>query len=267
MNLIKSKTFSPREAIPKNVILPQQTHGNRIVEIVTGQEDLSDCDGLWTRFGSPLEKENIFFLGVQTADCAPIVFWNEEKYGIVHAGWRGICNGIVEKMCKIFEDDGKKGSSFPAKKNTETRTKNVRLFPMFSRFPKWPAFDPPQPAQVRAGYEVFVGPMLPVFEIQKDFCYDQIYEKFGDRFFESLPLSPHQRGGNGPSGRFLENRSDAEVDLKNGIMFNFKACLASLLPEDRVFDPRSTLEDTSLASWRRDKHFDNGENITIVGRI
>jgi len=39
------QTFGPHEEIPENVFLPNQTHGTHIIEIVTGKEDISDCDG------------------------------------------------------------------------------------------------------------------------------------------------------------------------------------------------------------------------------
>ncbi len=81
-----------------NVILPQQTHSSRIVEIKTGKEDLHSCDGIFT------ENTNAFALGIKTADCATICFYNKRMYGIIHAGWRGLVDGIVEKMCAHFAE-------------------------------------------------------------------------------------------------------------------------------------------------------------------
>ena len=177
------KTFSPNEMLPSRVILPQQTHGNRVVEIVTGEEDLSDCDGIWTR-------DPQFILGVKTADCAPIVFQDSEKYGVFHAGWRGLCNGILEEALNIFDD--------------------------------------------RA--EIWIGPLLPDFEIQKDFCYEAISGQFGEAF--------------------LATRIDEKYD------FDFQSALNSILPQAQ-FDPRITLTDPALTSWRQNQT--NERNITIVG--
>ena len=90
------KTYKPFDSIPEKTILPQQNHGIGIVEIVTGSEDLFACDGIWTRDFSKI-------LGIKTADCAAIAFWQNDKFGILHAGWRGLCAGIIEKMLENFE--------------------------------------------------------------------------------------------------------------------------------------------------------------------
>ncbi len=36
------------------------------------------------------------------ADCAIIAFWDNEKIGICHAGWRGLITGIVDGMVSNF---------------------------------------------------------------------------------------------------------------------------------------------------------------------
>ena len=79
-----------------NAIFPIQTHSNNITEIKTGKEDLQNCDGIIT------SNKNNFSLGIQTADCAAICFYDDDKYGIIHAGWRGLVNGIIEKMLDNF---------------------------------------------------------------------------------------------------------------------------------------------------------------------
>ena len=180
------QTFIPGELLPSNLVLPRQSHSARLVEIVTGNEDLNDCDGVWSR-------NSHFNLGVKTADCAPICFWNDTQFGVIHAGWRGTVNGIIENMLAITESDT----------------------------------------------QFWIGPILPQFEIQKDACYEQIHTKFGSQFF---------------------------IVNKDQILFNFKACLSHLLPSAQ-FDPRVTAEDLTLSSWRRDKHFENGQNTTIIRRF
>ena len=176
------KTLSPDQPSPQGLLFPHQVHGNKIIEIKTGQEDLSDCDGIWTA------QKNNFPLGVQTADCAPIIFYDDEKYGLIHAGWRGCVNGVIEKMNALFD--------------TPT---------------------------------IWIGPIYPQFQIQKDFCYEQIFEKFGDQFFK------------------LEDQT---------LIFDFKTCLHHLLPGAQ-FDPRSTYADPHLASWRQDKTLKR--NCTFIG--
>lgn len=72
---------------------------------------------------------------------------------------------------------------------------------------------------------VYVAPFLHSFEIQKDFCYGQIIQEFGERYIEQ------------DSGK---------------LVFNFKDAIGSLLPSQTVFDTRDTT-DLSFPSYRRDK--------------
>ncbi len=182
---MKVWTLNPQESVPKEVIVPQQTHGNTIIEICTGQENLTDCDGLWTR-------DDRFLLGIKTADCAPVCFQDSEKFGILHIGWRGLVNGIGEKMQQIF---------------TSPHT------------------------------TVHIGPILPQFEIQKDFCFDELQAKFGNQFF---------------------------IFQEEKIIFLFQKALQSLSPKAQ-FDPRSTFDTPSLASWRRDRN--DLRNTTVIGKL
>jgi hypothetical protein len=44
-------------------------------------------------------------LGVRTADCVPVFFWDavNRVAGIAHGGWKGVKDGIINQMLKIFE--------------------------------------------------------------------------------------------------------------------------------------------------------------------
>jgi len=169
-----------------NVIFPIQTHSNNIIEIKTGKEDLQNCDGIIT------SNKNNFSLGIQTADCAAICFYNNENYGIIHAGWKGLMGGIIEKMLDDFVN------------------------------PK-----------------VFVSPILNEFEIQKDDCYEQIKNKFGDKYF------------------YIKKTKNKDI-----IIFKFLEAIKSILPRNAIFDSRDTFKNTDLASWRRDGS--GKRNYTII---
>lgn len=193
----RTHTFLPGQDLPKCLVLPAQSHGAQVVEIKTGQENLDNCDGLWTRNPE-------FLLGVRTADCAPICFWDEERFGIVHAGWRGAVNGAIENLLSVFQ--------FELGSSTEHQSSNCDL-------------------------NIWIGPLLPRFEIQPDDCYAEIQAKFGTQFF---------------------------TETNNSVFFDFKECLQHILPT-AVFDNRSTFDDSNLASWRRDKAFAKGQNVTVIG--
>ena len=178
---MRFQTFAPNEKIPENVIFPNQTHSTRVQEIITGSENLTETDGVFTR------KKNMI-LGVKTADCAPIVFWDAEKLGVMHAGWRGLAQGIVEKMAGHFEKP-----------------------------------------------HIWIGALLPIFEIQRDFCFHELHAKFGDDFFEE-------------SGDTLR--------------FRFLEAICSVLPTAEWCG-----ESTENAKWASHRRGDATRNYTIVGEF
>ncbi len=81
----------------QGIMIPKMCHGDRIVDIQTGAEDLSSCDALVT-------KRKDVSLGIATADCAPICYADNEQVGIAHVGWRGLCLGLAEKTLSQFSD-------------------------------------------------------------------------------------------------------------------------------------------------------------------
>ncbi len=174
--------YSDSNNAPDTIILPKQIHGDKIIEVVDGSENLEGCDALIT-------ENKSFQLGIKTADCAAICFANGGKIGIAHIGWRGLCLSLIEKMLGEFN------SSNP---------------------------------------EIFIGPFMHSFEIQKDFCFDTIKEKFGEKFF---------------------------TEEEGKVTFLFKDAIMSLLPPDAKFDERNTFLDLSLPSFRRDK---TKERLTTV---
>jgi YfiH family protein len=60
-----------------------------------------DADGMVTR------RPGIA-LGIVTADCAPVLFSDEEAgiVGAAHAGWRGACSGVLEAVVEAMEQLG-----------------------------------------------------------------------------------------------------------------------------------------------------------------
>lgn len=80
----------------EGVAIPDQCHGDRIVEIISGDENIALCDGLLT-------ANPDIPIGVVTADCAPICLADEHKIAVLHAGWRGVCKGIISKGLALFD--------------------------------------------------------------------------------------------------------------------------------------------------------------------
>jgi YfiH family protein len=96
---------SKLELLPSNLVKYQatqvskkQTHGTNIEEVQVAAQNCGETDGLITSHTGVL-------LSVVTADCIPILFCRRDckRVGIVHAGWRGLLGGIIEKMILQIE--------------------------------------------------------------------------------------------------------------------------------------------------------------------
>ncbi len=69
------------------VYIPNQNHTNNIVDIFNLNKE---ADGIYT-------SEKNIPLGVLTADCMPIVISDGDILVVLHAGWKGLFNGIIEE--------------------------------------------------------------------------------------------------------------------------------------------------------------------------
>ena len=75
-----------------------QVHGTS-VEVIKefSDEPISNTDALFT-------KSKKFSLAIMSADCLPIALANSEgtEIALLHAGWRGLSAGIIQKSLKKF---------------------------------------------------------------------------------------------------------------------------------------------------------------------
>ena len=76
---------------PDRLVLARQVHEAHVIE-ARGDDAgvLGEGDGLLTRSAGPV-------LSILTADCAPVVVAGEDGVAVLHAGWRGIVAGVIEK--------------------------------------------------------------------------------------------------------------------------------------------------------------------------
>jgi YfiH family protein len=80
------------------IITMKQVHGDQIIEVKDRNiKEAGEADAMVT-------QEKGAFLGVLTADCAPILFLAPEQKIVAgaHAGWRGTLEGIAAKTVKFF---------------------------------------------------------------------------------------------------------------------------------------------------------------------
>lgn len=74
-----------------DLVLPRQTHSTEVAVTEGTQVNLYGVDGLIT-------SRPRLLIGVSTADCVPVVLADPvcRRIAVVHAGWRGAVDGVVE---------------------------------------------------------------------------------------------------------------------------------------------------------------------------
>jgi len=87
-----------------------QVHGADLAEVTEARagagfdgadQVISGHDGLWT--DAPGRS-----MAIATADCVPVIFaaLDGPRVAAVHAGWRGVAAGIVQRAAALFDDLG-----------------------------------------------------------------------------------------------------------------------------------------------------------------
>jgi YfiH family protein len=87
LNLGRFETRTERPDFPFHQVT--QVHGNDIVHL---NEIPCEADGIivnWTDYKNPL--------AIKTADCLPVVIEGESGVVFLHAGWKGLANGILQQ--------------------------------------------------------------------------------------------------------------------------------------------------------------------------
>lgn len=84
------------------LIQAEQVHGDNIALVKKNNRPLEPrVDGLIT-------KEKNLVLGIRTADCLPIIYYEKEKeiIGAAHAGWRGLLKNLPGKFVQYIKQLG-----------------------------------------------------------------------------------------------------------------------------------------------------------------
>jgi YfiH family protein len=86
-------------ALPDQPRWLNQVHGTRVCNLDTASgHDLPDADAAFTALANRV-------VCIQTADCLPVVLVDAsgKKVGAAHAGWRGLCNGVLENLAASMQ--------------------------------------------------------------------------------------------------------------------------------------------------------------------
>ena len=102
-NILKNLEFVGNQIGCKkeNLITLNQKHSNEVIyfQDITKVKDKIPGDAMITK------NKNIA-MGILTADCAPILFYDQKKkiIGCAHAGWKGALDGIVKNTILKFNE-------------------------------------------------------------------------------------------------------------------------------------------------------------------
>lgn len=88
------------------IIIPYQTHGVEILEIDSSFMQLPVKDKTQSLYGidALLTSLTGVCIGITTADCVPLIFFDPQKQviAVAHAGWRGTCGRIGENTIQTL---------------------------------------------------------------------------------------------------------------------------------------------------------------------
>ena len=100
--------FHSLEQIPNsftnsnNVVQVNQTHSNRCITF-DGKKNIANeqADAIITSIPQQI-------LCIRTADCTPLLIADEQqqRIGVIHAGWRGAVSGIIQNTVEAFIEQG-----------------------------------------------------------------------------------------------------------------------------------------------------------------
>ncbi len=93
----------------QRVVLSQQTHSTIVAEVTAEHQGLADGNqSPFSVADALITRQPGCYLAVFTADCLPILFYDpiEQIVAAVHAGWRGVGEGIIDETIKTFQAYG-----------------------------------------------------------------------------------------------------------------------------------------------------------------
>lgn len=97
----KNRDWLAQEAkMPSAPIWLNQTHSEVVAQVSEPTTQVLDADGVFT-------SSSEVVCSAMTADCLPVLLTNTQgtQVAAVHAGWRGLANGIVENALELFSGE------------------------------------------------------------------------------------------------------------------------------------------------------------------
>lgn len=112
VNFSMSSVLSPKLGDKVNVFLPKQIHSDDIIVLkenkIYYKSKVFDFDyslSMTLEADVTISYDKGIFVGVRTADCAPVLFKSKDTFGALHAGWRGLRAGIIQKTIHVVSQE------------------------------------------------------------------------------------------------------------------------------------------------------------------
>lgn len=85
--------------MPSKPVWLEQVHGNDVLRLTGEPYAVKRADASWSNTPG-------IVCAVMTADCLPVLFCNKagSEVAAAHAGWRGLCDGVLEATIANFKD-------------------------------------------------------------------------------------------------------------------------------------------------------------------
>ncbi|RPH24187.1 peptidoglycan editing factor PgeF [Buttiauxella warmboldiae] len=93
------RLFYAVASLPSKPVWLEQVHGKEVLKLTGGPYLSKRADASYSSTPGTV-------CAVMTADCLPVLFCNKagSEVAAAHAGWRGLCEGVLEETVACFKD-------------------------------------------------------------------------------------------------------------------------------------------------------------------
>jgi YfiH family protein len=101
---VQRNRIALREEVGRPLAMVRQVHGRTVVRMAAPPQDgiLAEADGMVTQLPDAAPT-------VLTADCLPVVVAGQGAVAVLHAGWRGLAQGVLEEGIRALRECGEEG--------------------------------------------------------------------------------------------------------------------------------------------------------------